>query len=582
MPSIFLRPFSTAVSGKNELRAVLLSFRNTFVAVGLFSCVINILLLVPAIYMLQMYDRVLTSRNEETLVMLTIIMVLMFVGLGFLEWIRSQILIRLSNSMDQRLSGKVFHAAFERSLRFGAANATQYFHDLTSVRQFLTGTGLFAFFDSPWTPIFIAVIFYMHPWLGIFSVISSIILLGMAALTEIAGRHPLAEANKLYRGASAYAGANLRNAEAIEAMGMLDRVRDYWYRKHESFLKLQAMASERVGVITAITKAIRLTLQSSILGLGAYLAIKNIVTPGMMIAGSILLGRALHPVEMAIGTWRQFLTTRTSYLRLEELLSVLSQREEEMSLPAPTGAMMVRNLVAGPPGTNKQILKGISFAVNPGEIVAIIGPSASGKTTLARMIVGIWPPFSGEVRLDGADVSKWNKAELGPYIGYLPQDIELLEGTVAQNIARFGEINSEKVIKAAKATGIHEMVLQFPDGYDTPVGEGGLFMSGGQKQRIAMARAIYDEPVLLVLDEPNSNLDNAGELAFLQTLVQLKVAKKTIFVITHRTSILSVVDKILLLMNGARQAYGPKDEVLAHMQKMAQPQPVMRAEQKKR
>lgn len=558
---------------RNELQAVLLSFKNIFVIVGLFSFVINMLMLVPAIYMLQIYDRVLTSRNQNTLLMLTIIMVMMYVGIGFLEWIRSQVLIRLGNRMDQRLSGKVFQAAFKKSLLFGSANASQYFHDLTGIRQFLTGSGLFAFFDSPWTPIFIAVIFYMHPLLGVFSIVSAILLLGLAALTEIASRKPLAEANKRYNIATAYAAANLRNTEAIEAMGMLGHVRDHWYRKHEVFLKFQEIASERAGVISAITKFVRLTSQSLILGLGAYLAIRNIITPGMMIAASILMGRALHPVELAIGTWKQFLFTRTSYERLGEILDVLSERKAAMSLPAPTGKVTVRNLVAVPPGTNKQILKGISFGMNPGDIVAVIGPSASGKTTLARMLVGIWPPFAGEVRLDGVDISTWNKAELGPYIGYLPQDIELLDGTVAQNIARFGEINSEKVVKAAKATGIHEMVLQFSDGYDTPVGEGGLFLSGGQKQRIALARAIYNEPVFLVLDEPNSNLDEAGERALLQTLVQCKADKKTVVIITHRSSILSVTDKILLLANGVGQVYGPRDEVLAHLQRGVLPKP---------
>ena len=350
MSNIFRRPFPAQEGRKNELRAVLWSYKNTFLAVGLFSFVVNMLLLVPAIYMLQIYDRVLTSRNQDTLVMLTVIMVLMYIGIGFLEWIRSQVLIRLGNSMDQRLSGKVFQAAFERSLRLGSANATQYFNDLTGVRQFLTGNGLFAFFDSPWTPIFIIVIFFMHPWLGIFSIFSALFLLGMAALTEFVSRKTLAEANRLYNSASAYAGANLRNAEAIEAMGMLGRVREYWYRKHENFLKLQAMASERASVISAITKAARLTFQSSILGLGAYLAVKNDITPGMMIAASILLGRALQPVEMAIGTWKQFIATRTSYLRLGEILGVLSDRQTEMSLPAPTGVLTVKNLIAGPPG----------------------------------------------------------------------------------------------------------------------------------------------------------------------------------------------------------------------------------------
>lgn len=572
MLSIIQRPLPAGSVQKSELSAVLRSFKNTFVTVGLFSFVVNMLLLVPALYMLQIYDRVLTSRNRDTLLMLTLIMLLMYICVGFLEWIRSQILIRLGNRMDQRLSGRVFQAAFEKSLRFGSSNAAQHFHDLTSVRQFLTGHGLFAFFDSPWTPIFIIVIFYMHPWLGIFSLVSAIFLLGLAALTEFASRKPLAEANKIYSNASAYAGANLRNAEAIEAMGMLDHVREFWYRKHESFLKLQALASERASTISAVTSAARMTFQSCILGLGAYLAIQNIITPGMMIAASILMGMALRPVQMAIGTWKQFLSARTAYRRLEETLSVFRGREESMSLPPPTGALTVRNLIAGPPGTNKQILKGVTFAASPGDVVAVIGPSAAGKTTLARLITGIWPPLAGEVRLDGVEVSTWDKAELGPYIGYLPQDIELLDGTVAQNIARFGEIDSEKVVKAARATGIHEMVLQFPEGYDTPVGEGGLFLSGGQKQRIALARAIYDAPVLFVLDEPNSNLDEAGIAALLQTLVTLKTEKKTVFVITHNPAILSVVDKVLLLVSGTVQAYGPRDDVLTRLQQARQQQ----------
>ena len=566
------QPLPAEKGKKSELSIVLQSFRNTFVAVGLFSFVLNLLLLVPAMYMLQIYDRVLQSRNQDTLLMLTLLMLLMYVGFGFLYWVRSWILIRLGNQMDQRLSGKVFQAAFERSLRFGSANAAQYLSDLTKARQFLTGQGLLAFFDFPWTPIFIAVIFYMHPWLGIFSICSAIFLLALVVLNELASRKPLAEANKFYSSASTYAGANLRNAEVIEAMGMLGQVQGFWYRKHEAFLKLQALASERASVIAAITTASRMTFQSAILGLGGYLAIQNIISPGMMIAASILMGMALRPVQTAITTWKQFLAARTSYNRLEEVLSLFVARDESMSLPIPKGALTVKNLVAVPPNTKTQVLKGISFSADPGDVVAIIGPSAAGKTTLARLITGIWPPFAGEARLDGVDVSAWDKSELGPHIGYLPQDIELLDGTVAQNIARFGEIDSEKVVKAATATGIHDMVLQFPEGYDTPVGEGGLFMSGGQKQRIALARAIYGNPMLFVLDEPNSNLDEVGISALLQTLARLKDEKKTVFVITHNTAILSAVDKVLLLVNGTAQAYGPRDDVLALMQQARQQQ----------
>jgi PrtD family type I secretion system ABC transporter len=570
MFNILRRPLSATGTQKKELMAVLLSFKRTFVTIGFFSFIVNMLMLVPVIYMLQIYDRVLTSRNQDTLIGLTVIMIAMYFVIGFLEWIRSQLLIRLGNRMDQRLSGKVFRAAFEKSLHVGSTNASQYFFDLTNVRQFLTGHGLFAFFDSPWTPIFIAVNFYMHTVLGIFSTVSAVFLLCMAILTEVVSKKPLSEANKLHSIAGTFAGANLRNAEAIEAMGMMTHVRGHLYQKHLKFLKLQAMASERASVVSSVTKAARLISQSLILGVGAYLAIQNIITPGMMIAASLLMGRALSPVEMAIGTWKQFLSTRSSYERLEEILTVFPDREGGMSLPPPTGQLVVSSLIAGPPGTNKQILRGVSFVAEPGDIVAVIGPSAAGKTTLARMIVGIWPPFAGGVRLDGVEVSTWDKAELGPFIGYLPQDIELLDGTIAENIARFGEIDAGKVVAAAKDAGIHEMVLQFPGGYDTSIGEGGLVLSGGQKQRIALARAIYDDPVLIVLDEPNSNLDDAGELALLNTLVKLKEAQKTVFVITHRTSILSIVDKVLLVVNGVGQAYGPRDEVLASLQKAQQ------------
>lgn len=570
MFSIFRRPLSATGAQQKELLEILLSFKRTFLTIGFFSFIVNMLMLVPVIYMLQIYDRVLTSRNRETLIGLTVIMIAMYFVIGFLEWIRSQLLIRLGNRMDQRLSGKVFRAAFEKSLRVGSINASQYFYDLTNVRQFLTGHGLFAFFDSPWTPIFIAVNFYMHPVLGIFSTVSAIFLLCMAILTEVVSKKPLAESNKLHLSAGTFAGANLRNAEVIEAMGMMNNVRSHWYQKHLKFLKLQAMASERASIVSSVTKVARLIAQSLILGVGAYLAIQNIITPGMMIAASLLMGRALSPVEMAIGTWKQFLSTRTSYRRLEEILSVFPDREGGMSLPPPKGHLVVSSLIAGPPGTNLQILKGLNFVAEPGDIVAVIGPSAAGKTTLARMIVGIWPPFNGGVRLDGVEISTWNKTELGPFIGYLPQDIELLDGTIAENIARFGAIDAGKVVSAAKAAGIHEMVLQFPGGYDSPIGEGGLVISGGQKQRLALARAIYDDPVLIVLDEPNSNLDDAGELALLNTLVGLKAAKKTLFVMTHRTSILAIVDKVLLMVNGALRAYGPRDEVLAALQKAQQ------------
>jgi len=565
MFNIFKRPVMGAPPEKRELLSVLLSFKKEFFALMGFSCVINFLLLVPAIYMLQTFDRVLTSRNSTTLIMLTIIALAMYVFLGFLEWVRSQVLIRIGNRMDKRLSGSIFVAAFGRSLQAGSGNASQPFNDFTNLRQFLTGSGLFAFFDAPFMPIYLVVIFIIHPILGVFSLVSAFILLVLAMATEFATRKPLLEASRMNNVSTTFASANFRNAEAIEAMGMLNNVRNHWYPKHERFLRLQTKASERASVIQASSKFARLTFQSAILGLGAYLAIQQIITPGMMIAASILMGRALSPVDMAIGVWKQFISARDSYKRLEEIIRAFPERERGMPLPIPKGVLSVSNIIVVPPGSSQQVLKGVTLEAFPGEPVAIIGPSGAGKSTLARAIVGLWPPLIGSVRLDGAETFKWNKEELGRYIGYLPQDIDLLNGTIAENIARFGEIDSESVIKASQAAGIHEIVLQFPKGYDTPIGEGGVILSAGQRQRVALARALYGDPVLIVLDEPNSNLDEAGELALVNALMQLKAARKTIFVITHRTLILSVMNKILLLSNGTIQLYGPRDEVIMRL-----------------
>jgi len=565
MFNIFKRPVMGAPPEKRELLSVLLSFKKEFFALMGFSCVINFLLLVPAIYMLQTFDRVLTSRNPTTLIMLTIIALAMYVFLGFLEWVRSQVLIRIGNRMDKRLSGSIFVAAFGRSLQAGSGNASQPFNDFTNLRQFLTGSGLFAFFDAPFMPIYLVVIFIIHPILGVFSLVSAFILLVLAMATEFATRKPLLEAARMNNVSTTFASANFRNAEAIEAMGMLNNVRNHWYPKHERFLRLQTKASERGSVIQASSKFARLTFQSAILGLGAYLAIQQIITPGMMIAASILMGRALSPVDMAIGVWKQFVSARDSYKRLEEIIRAFPERERGMPLPIPKGVLSVSNIIVVPPGSSQQVLKGVTLEAFPGEPVAIIGPSGAGKSTLARAIVGLWPPLIGSVRLDGAETFKWNKEELGKYIGYLPQDIDLLNGTIAENIARFGEIDSESVIKASQAAGIHEIVLQFPKGYDTPIGEGGVILSAGQRQRVALARALYGDPVLIVLDEPNSNLDEAGEIALVNALMQLKAARKTIFVITHRTLILSVMNKILLLSNGTIQLYGPRDEVIMRL-----------------
>lgn len=557
---------------QNEIAEVLASFKQAFRTIGVFSAVINVLMLMPAIYMLQLYDSVLTSRNEMTLLMLTLIVIGAYILLGALEYVRSFVLIRVGAKLDIKLNKRVYTAAFEQSLKQGDTNAGQALKDLTSVRQFMTGNALFAFFDAPWFPIYIFVIFMFHPWLGIFALCGTAVLILLAYINERISRKPLDEANTMAVVSTNMASNNLRNAEVIEAMGMLPNLQTRWNKLHGRFLNLQAEASEKSGIVTAISKASTVALQSLMLGLGALLVLENHISPGMMIAASILMGRAIAPVQLLISVWKQFGSTRSAYERLTKLLGSNPARDPGMTLPKPTGAIIVENVTAAPPGSKVPVIKGLNFSVAAGEILGIIGPSGSGKSTLARLLVGVWPAAAGKVRLDGADVYLWNKDELGPHIGYLPQDIELFSGTVSENIARFGEIEAEKVILAAQRAGVHQMILNMPEGYDTNLGDGGAGLSGGQKQRLGLARAMYDDPALIVLDEPNSNLDEVGEQALLAALIDLRKRGKTIVLITHRSSIVSVTDKLLLLHEGVAKLFGPTKQILTELKKQQQKQ----------
>ncbi len=557
---------------QNEITEVLVSFKKAFNTIGVFSAVINALMLMPAIYMLQLYDSVLTSRNEMTLLMLTLIVIGAYIFLGALEYIRSFVLIRVGAKLDMKLNKRVYTAAFEQSLKQSEGNAGQALKDLTSIRQFMTGNALFAFFDAPWFPIYIFVIFMFHPWLGIFALCGTTVLIILAYINEKISRKPLDEANSMAVVSTNMASNNLRNAEVIEAMGMLPNLQARWDKLHSRFLNLQAEASEKSGVVTAISKSSTVALQSLMLGLGALLVLENLISPGMMIAASILMGRAIAPVQLLISVWKQFGSTRSAYERLTKLLEQNPAREPGMSLPKPTGIITVENVTAAPPGSRVPVIKGLNLSVSAGEVLGIIGPSGSGKSTLARLLVGVWPAASGKVRLDGADVYLWNKDELGPHIGYLPQDIELFSGSVSENIARFGEIEPEKVILAAKRAGVHQMILNMPAGYDTKLGDGGAGLSGGQKQRLGLARAMYDDPALIVLDEPNSNLDEIGEQALLTALIDLRKRGKTIVLITHRSSIISVTNKLLLLHDGMAKLFGPTEKVLLELKKQQQKQ----------
>ena len=555
---------------QGELAQAITSFKSAFKTVAVFSAIINMLLLVPSLYMLQVYDRVLASRNQTTLLLITTIIVAAYIVMSALEFVRSFVLIRIASQLDMKLNKRVYTAAFEQNLKRAGGNAGQALQDLTTVRQFLSGNALFAFFDAPWFPIYLIIIFLIHPYLGIFALCGTFIHMSLAIWNEKATKKPLAEANMMAVSASNLATNNLRNAEVIESMGMLPNFTKRWFGLHTKFLRLQAEASEKAGIITATTKFVRVTLQSLILGFAALLVLDGKITPGMMIVCSILMGRVLNPVEQLIGVWRSWSSTKSAYNRLNDLLSAHPLRAVGMPLPKPIGKVSVEALTALPPGANKPALSNLSFAIVPGDVLGVVGPSGAGKSTLARVLVGIWPSAAGKVRLDGADIFQWNKAELGPSMGYLPQDIELFGGTVSENIARFGDVDAEKVVQAAKRAGVHEMILYLPRGYDTPMGDGGAGLSGGQKQRIGLARAMYDDPAFIVLDEPNSNLDEIGEQALIAAIQDLRVRGKTIVMITHRASTLAATNKLLVLKDGVAQMFGPTLEVLEKLTQLSQ------------
>ncbi|WP_429474063.1 type I secretion system permease/ATPase [Paraburkholderia sp. WSM4175] len=550
----------------NEIVQALLGYRRVFRTIGVFSMLINLLMLVPSLYMLQVYDRVLPSRNGVTLAMLTLMMVGMYALSAALEYVRSFIVIRIGAKLDNHLNTRVYTAAFETNLRQQGVNAGQSLNDLTTIRQFVTGNALFAFFDAPWFPIYLIVIFIFNVWLGVFALAGAALLVALAIVNERVSRRPLSEATALSIRSSSLATSNLRNAEVIEAMGMLPNLMSRWTILNTGFLARQAEASEKAALVGNITKFVRLTQQSLVLGIGALLAIDGKISPGMMIAGSILMGRVLSPLEMIISVWRQWSSAKSAYERLVELLEGNPPRRIGMSLPAPAGRLTLEAVSAAPPGARVPVLQGLSFAIEPGDIVGVIGPSASGKSTLARLMVGVWPAAIGTVRLDGADIYQWDKDQLGPHIGYLPQDIELFGGSIAENIARFGQIDADRIVEAARLAGVHDMILRLPQGYDTLIGDRGAGLSGGQKQRIGLARALYGSPALIVLDEPNSNLDETGEAALKLAIESLHAANRTVVLITHRTSIIAATTKLLLLVEGQVRLFGPTAQVLAALQ----------------
>ena len=550
---------------RSELTRALWVFRREFVVVGVFSMVANVLMLSPTLYMLQVFDRVMVSRSELTLLAMSLITLFLFGVMAFAEWMRSRVLVRSGVRLDAMLGTRVFNASFEANLAPSGVSPARSFGDLIQIRQFLTGNGILAFFDTPWTPVYMAVLFILHPMLGWLALFFAAVQGALAWFGHRSTVAPAEEASRASGEASMYLQGKLRNAEVLEPMGMVHNLRPRWAQRHDQAQLLQGRAQALTHRITAWSKFIRYAQQSLALGAGALLVIDGQLSPGGMIAANVLMTRALAPIDMLVGTWRGFIGARGAFGRLEALLAAHPERDPALSRVAPQGAITLREVVAVAPGRAEPILKGVNLAVAPGTVTVVLGPSGSGKSTLARCMVGIWPGVSGEVLLDGLPISGWDRNELGPYLGYLPQDIELFEGSIAENIARFGEVSSEKVIAAARSAGLHEMILRFPKGYDTPIGEAGNLLSGGQRQRIGLARAVYGDPVLVVLDEPNANLDDVGEAALVRTVQELKAKGRTVFLITHRPGIVAVADRLLILRNGMVQTEGPRDEVLASM-----------------
>ena len=556
----------------SELHRAVISLRPYFVRAAWFSLCSCLLILAPSGYMLEVYDRVVNSRSHLTLVMLTLLVLGAYMLMEILEWARAEIMHEAGLTLDGLLRNRIFTAIFDANLRRSPGGSVQPLNDFRTVRDFLGSAPLLALMDAPVSLIFLALMFAVSPVLGWSAVVGSLLQVFIGWLNEKSTQPPLVAANRSAIGAQQYADGSLRNAQVIESMGMLRDIHRRWMDKQREFLGLQAMASDRAGGFQALTKFLQTTMGSLLLGLGAWLLLRNELNggAGMMIVASILGGRVLAPLVQIVTQWRAVVNVRDAWQRLELLLATVPAKTRSMALPAPRGVLQVENLVAGAPSGSTAIVKNVAFGLSPGEVLAVVGPSASGKTTLARLLVGLWPAASGKVRLDGADVFTWDKSELGPFMGYLPQGVELLEGTLAENIARFGDVEPARVKAAARAVDLHDFIMSLPQGYESPVGRDGARLSGGQRQRVALARAIYGDPVLVVLDEPNSSLDEVGDAALASAILELKARGTTFVVMTHRTSILAVADKMLVLQDGVMQAFGPRDEVLDALKKASE------------
>ena len=548
----------------SELAVALGACRRAFIAIALFSGMSNILMLAGALFMLEVYDRVLPSRSVPTLVALLILVVGLYSAQGFIDTIRSRILVRIGNSLDEAMSMRVYNAVVRLPLKLGnRGEGSQPIRDLDTVRGFLSGIGPVALFDLPWMPVYLIICFVFHPYIGLTALLGALILITITVFTEMTTRRPTRTTTQFAVARSALLEASRRNAEAIIAMGMVGRIANRWNDLNVKYIASSQRASDIAGGLGAISKVLRLMLQSAILAVGAWLVINQQSTAGIIIAGSILGARALAPVDLAIANWRGFVAARQSWERLSRLLAHLPPETAPMPLQPPQRTLVVQAAAVTVPGTQKVICQDINFTLTGGKALGVIGPTASGKSSLARMLVGVWSPVRGTVRLDGASIDQWDPEALGQHVGYLPQDVELFPGNVAQNIARFEDPpHPEAVLAAARAAGVHDMIVNLPEGYETSIGEHGTALSAGQAQRIGLARALYRDPFLVVLDEPNSNLDAEGDEALTQAILGVRARGGITVVVAHRPSAISGVDYILIMAKGRQQQFGPKEEIL--------------------
>ncbi|TCZ57954.1 type I secretion system permease/ATPase [Roseicella aquatilis] len=546
------------------LQRALRACRKQFIVVGLFSGVVNLLQLTTSVYMMQVFDRVLASRILDTLYYLSLIAVVATLALALLEAVRGQVMQRVAAWVEHRVAPEGFIRAIESTLR-GRPYRMEALRDLATCRGFLGSPGALSLYDVPWIPIYIAVIFALHWVMGLIALGGAVILFGLTLASDLVTSKLIREANVAAMASQRRADSISRNAEVIDSMGMLPAVMGSWRESVAAMAEPQQRAADRAAVLQAITKFVRLTVQIAILGVGAYLVLQQELTSGASIAGSIIMGRALAPVEQLIGGWKALVQARQSYRRLQAFLGQPRIRPAGMPLPEPTGRISVERVSYAFPGQGVALIKGVNFSLSPGESLAIIGPSAAGKTTLIRLLIGTLQPSAGTVRLDGADVFQWQREDFGRYVGYLPQDVELFDGTVFQNIARMADAEPGAVYEAAKLAGCHDMILRLTNGYDTQIGDGGQHLSGGQRQLVGLARAMFGQPKLIVLDEPNSNLDGDSEATLTQALERLKAQGTTVVLVSHRPTLVQGVDKVLLLKDGALEMFGPRVEVLKRL-----------------